>query len=148
MAKNKETWIIYKTEENSSTIGWENRTLPDGGLTDILAEEHDYRPQLKYPRVGDRLAIFENPHVEGEAKHLDPTHVREGDWVVSKVEIFGANLPTYLIQEIVVCYCTHEPITPEWKELPAAKYPQKVRDKYPDLPDSSFYDDAKLVEKA
>ncbi len=50
----KETWVIYKAADLNAQ-GWETRSLSNGGLTQILAEEHDWTDQL--PQVGDRSAL-------------------------------------------------------------------------------------------
>lgn len=95
--------VIFKTE-NPSAHGWEDRVLlPSGSLTDILAQ-HICTNSI--PEVGDRLREF--------AELDDETHGRDGDWVVSKVELFSSFDTS---DKVVLCYCQYQPITPEWEKL-------------------------------
>ena len=108
-----ETWIVYKTETMSAP-GWENRQLlPAGSITDILSEEWDSSSHL--PKIGDRIREYtnlDNPEQGGI------THSRDGDWVVTMIHQFSSpDTPTH----IVVCYCSYQPITPNWVKLKRGK---------------------------
>lgn len=104
-----ETWIVYKAETMSAT-GWEERKLlPSGSLTDILWENWSSSGRL--PKVGERIreyANLDNP------EHGGITHGRDGDWVVRSIQQFSSPDTN---QRIVVCYCSYQPITPNWKKL-------------------------------
>ena len=104
-----ETWIVFKAETMSAP-GWEDRKLlPDGGITDILCEEWDSSGQL--PKVGERVREYENLD---NPEHGGITHGRDGDWVVTRIHQFSSSDTD---QRIVVCYCSHQPITPSWEKL-------------------------------
>lgn len=101
------TWIIYKAADPNAH-GWETRCLPHGGLTQILAEEHDWSGQL--PQVGDRVRDYDNLEDSGNGI----THGKDGDWVVAEVQEFTS--PTSPVK-ILVCLCSYQPIEPAWEEL-------------------------------
>lgn len=110
---NPETWIVYKAETMSAP-GWEDRQLlPAGSITDILGEEWDSSGQL--PNLGSRIREYtnlDNPERGGI------THGRDGDWVVTRIHQFSSpDTPT----RIVVCYCSYQPITPNWEKLQRGK---------------------------
>jgi hypothetical protein len=42
------------------------------------------------------------------------THGRDGDWVVTSINQFSSFDTN---QRIVVCYCTYQPVTPDWEKL-------------------------------
>ncbi len=107
MATNK-TWIIYRAD-GLSAHGWEERKLlPAGGLTSILAEEHDYSNSM--PVVGERVREYTNLADPGNGV----THGKDGDWVVAEVQQF--NSPDTGTR-IVVCVCSYQPIEAQWQEL-------------------------------
>ena len=110
---NPETWIVYKSE-TMSDHGWEERQiLPSGSITDILSEEWDSSGRL--PKVGDRIreyANLDNPEEGGI------THGRDGDWVVNSIHSFTSGDTD---QRIIVCYCSYQPITPDWRRLKRGK---------------------------
>ena len=101
------TWIIYKAADPNSH-GWETRSLPHGGLTQILAEEHDWSGHL--PQVGDRVRDYENLENPGNGV----THGKDGDWVVSEVQEFSS--PASPVK-ILICLCEFSLIAAEWEEL-------------------------------
>jgi hypothetical protein len=104
-----ETWIVYKTESMDAT-GWENRQLmPGSSLTDILHEEWDSSGVL--PQVGDRIREYAQMEPETSS---GITHGRDGDWVVTSINQFSSFDTN---QRIVVCYCTYQPVTPDWEKL-------------------------------
>ncbi|NET39003.1 MAG: hypothetical protein F6K19_44690 [Cyanothece sp. SIO1E1] len=109
--------IIYKTD-NLSAPGWEDRMLmPSGGLTDILAQHFD-SSDIPTPEPGDRLS--ESKKLEGHQDSMfpdSPTHYREGDWQVKRVEEYTPELPTSEFDLIVICYCVYAPIEPDWQPL-------------------------------
>lgn len=78
--------IIFKTESLSSP-GWEDRLLSHtGALTSILAEHYDYSDK-PLPKTGDRLRNFAQFKESAASKFpAASTHVRWGDWEVSRVE--------------------------------------------------------------
>lgn len=127
-----ENWIIFHAEPDQP--GWENRKLPMGGLTDILDEQWDYTSTGAIPQVGDRLRQF--LQVE---EFVDPkfpgssTHVRDGDWVVTKVEKYLPAGDRQSKQAIVLCYCKFEPLLSPLEPLSRGSSPQletqKVRAK-------------------
>lgn len=106
---NSETWIVFKAE-TMSAHGWEKRQLlPSEAITDILCEEWDSSGQL--PKVGSRIreyANLDNP------EHGGITHGRDGDWVVTHIHQFSSFDTD---QRIMVCYCTYQPVTPDWGKL-------------------------------
>lgn len=104
---NDEAWVIYKASDPTA-YGWETRALPSGGLTQILAEEHDWSGQL--PQVGDRVRDYENLADPGDGV----THGRDGDWVVTEVQEFSS--PASPVK-IVVCLCSYQPTEGPWEEL-------------------------------
>ena len=113
---NSETWIIFHAEPEQP--GWEDRKLPMGGLTDILEEQLDYTEKGSIPQVGDRLRQF--LHIAEFASERFPdssTHVRDGDWVVTRVERYLPNSPNSSKGEIVVCYCAFDPIVSQREPL-------------------------------
>ena len=102
-----ETWVIYKAADPNAQ-GWETRSLSNGGLTQILAEEHDWAGQL--PQVGDRIRDYENLSDPGNGV----SHGKDGDWVVAEVQEFSN--PASPIK-ILVCLCNYQPIESPWEEL-------------------------------
>lgn len=122
-----ERWIIFHAEPNQP--GWENRKLPMGGLTGILNEQWDYTLSDKIPVVGDRFRQF--LQVE---EFVDPqfpkssTHVRDGDWVVTRVEQYAAIAQNSSKQEIVLCYCKFEPIMSELQPLGRGQTSQELQE--------------------
>ena len=102
-----EIWIIYQTLGDAH--GWENRQLmPDGDLTDILAEELNFSREL--PEVGDRIRDYANLADPGNGV----THSRDGDWQVAGVQQFSS-FDTQ--NRIVVCHCEYAPINAQWEAL-------------------------------
>ena len=103
-----ETWIIFIAEPDQP--GWENRKLPMGGLTDILDEQWDYTSKGAKPKIGDRFRQF--LQVE---KFIDPkfpgssTHVREGDWIISRVEEYPGGHNTSK-KSMALYYCYFHPV--------------------------------------
>ena len=110
--------IIFKTESLSSP-GWEDRLLSHtGALTSILAEHYDYSDK-PLPQTGDRLRNFAQFKESADPKFpAASTHVRWGDWEVSRVEEYTPEIPNAEYDCLAVCYCCYSPIEPEWKELP------------------------------
>ena len=110
---NPETSIVYKTE-TMSDHGWEERLiLPSESITDILWENWSYSGQI--PTIGSRIREYtnlENPEKGGV------THGRDGDWVVTKIHQFSCPDTE---QRIVVCYCSYQPIEPQWQKLKRGK---------------------------
>ena len=103
-----ETWIVYKST-TPSAHGWENRQLmPNGDLTNILAEEWDYSGRL--PQVGDRVREYESLKVPGDGA----THGCDGNWVVSRIVEYSS---FDVSDRIMVCYCDYSPIAREWEPL-------------------------------
>ena len=104
-----ETWIIFIAEPDQP--GWENRKLPMGGLTDILDEQWDYTSKGAKPKIGDRFRQF--LQVE---EFIDPkfpgssTHVRQGDWIISRVEEYLPQDQNSSKKAIVLCYCCFQPV--------------------------------------
>lgn len=108
----KETWIVYKTESMSAE-GWRDRKLiPNGGLTDILAEEWDCSGKL--PQIGDRVREYENLEDPGNGI----THGRDGNWIVKSIHEFSSSSTNL---GIAVCYCAYEPVESKWVELKRGK---------------------------
>lgn len=110
-------YILFKTESLSSP-GWEDRLLAHtGALTSILAEHYNYSDK-PLPKPGHRLREFAQFE---ESVNLDfsaaSTHVRWGDWEVSRVERFKP-IDDSEYDEIVVCYCRYSPRESDWKKLP------------------------------
>lgn len=103
-----ETWIVYKAEDMSE-YGWEERMLmPDQSLTDILEENWSAEENPTIPKIGDRTSAYKSDN------NGFTTHVREGDWVVTRVKKFVSVDDDELI---VVCYCKYDPITPQWEKV-------------------------------
>lgn len=100
-----EVWIVYKAEDMDAP-GWEERKImPRGSLTDILWENWSSEKNLKLPQPGDRTRDYRSG---------DRALVKEGDWLVSRVEQFSSfDTDT----RIVVAYCQYEPVEGEWQEL-------------------------------
>ena len=119
-----ETWIIFVAEPEEP--GWENRKLPMGGLTDILDEQWDYTSSGATPQVGDRLRQF--LQVE---EFIDPkfpgssTHVRDGDWLVSRIEEYLPSGGESSKKAIILCYCRFEPATSPLEPLSRATPSQR-----------------------
>lgn len=110
---NPETWIIYKTETTGAT-GWEERKLvPSQSLTDILSEEFDWSGK-NFPKVGDRFRQYENLEDLGDGA----THGKDGDWIVTKIHHFSSPDTD---QRVIVCYCSYQPIKPNWEKLNRVK---------------------------
>ena len=102
------TWIIYKTD-GLSAPGWEERKLqPSGALTSILAEEHDYSGVM--PQVGDRVREYTNLSNPGDGV----SHGKDGDWVVSEIEIFDNPNASF---KVLVCVCQFQPIDSPWEVI-------------------------------
>ncbi len=98
---NSETWIIFYAEPEQP--GWETRKLPMGGLTDILDEQLDYTEKGSIPKVGDRLRQFLRiPDFASKRFPESSTHVRDGDWVVTRVESYSPKSHDCSKREIVV----------------------------------------------
>ena len=111
-----ETWIIFHAEPEQP--GWESRKLPMGGLTDILDEQFDYTAKGSIPKVGDRLRQFLRiPDFVDERFPESSTHVRDGDWVVTRVESYSPNHHDCSKREIVICYCSFDPIRSQLEPL-------------------------------
>ena len=110
---NPETWIIYKTETMSDE-GWEDRKLmPSQSLADVLSEEWDWSGK-DFPQVGSRFREYENLDDPGNGA----SHGKDGDWVVTKIHQF-ISLDTE--QRIMVCYCSYQPIEPNWEKMKRLK---------------------------
>ncbi|MCP2731967.1 hypothetical protein [Limnofasciculus baicalensis] len=108
-----ETWIIYKTETMSDR-GWEDRKLtPSQSLTDILSEEWDWSGK-DFPQIGSRFREYENLEDPGNGA----SHGKYGDWVVTKIHHFSSPDTE---QRIIVCYCSYQPIEPNWEKLNRVK---------------------------
>lgn len=104
-----ETWIIWVAEPEQP--GWENRKLPMGGLTDILDEQWDYTSSGAIPQVGDRLRQFLQVEEFIDSKFPgSSTHVRNGDWVVSRVEEYLPSGDERSKKAIILCYCRFDPV--------------------------------------
>jgi len=96
----------------------ETRKLPMGGLTDILDEQLDYTEKGSIPKVGDRLRQFLRiPDLASERFPESSTHVRDGDWVVTRVESYSPKSHDCSKREIVVCYCSFDPIISQLEPL-------------------------------
>lgn len=103
--------ILFKTHKLGAH-GWRERKLePLGGLTDILAQEIDYGNN-GIPQVGDRLREF----ISRAASDDGNMYGRDGDWVVSRVQMFQDQDDSD--DRVIICYCGYQPITPEWEEIP------------------------------
>lgn len=119
---NKETWIIFHCDGEQP--GWENRKNPMGNLTDILDEHWDYTLDGSMPKIGDRLRQFHR--VEGFEDAIAPlssTHVRDGDWIVTRIDRYPAASEDCEKREIVVCYCKFSPIASQLELLPKPEVP-------------------------
>lgn len=103
-----ETWIVYKAETMSAPRWEERKLLPGGSLTDILWENWSSSGRL--PNVGERVREYTNL----EDPNNGITHGRDGDWVVTSIHQFSSSDTD---QRIVVCYCSYQPITPNWEKL-------------------------------
>ncbi|MDX2213249.1 MAG: hypothetical protein SFY66_08160 [Oculatellaceae cyanobacterium bins.114] len=113
-----ETWILFLAEPNQP--GWEERKLPMGGLTDILDEQWDYTGS-NLPQVGDRFRQFLKIESFADPEYPESsTHVREGDWVITRVEQYAAS-SNVTQRQIVLCYCKYEPVITELRPLGRAK---------------------------
>lgn len=90
--------------------GWETRKFAHtNALTNILCTHYDCTDS-KPPEVGYRPSEQNNEDGKGS------THYRDGDWVVTKVDIFTPDITmTNIYDEIVVCSCEYSPITQKWK---------------------------------
>lgn len=113
--------ILFKALPGSS--GWEDRTFPDGGLSDILAQHHDF-PGRPAPGPGYRL--LEGKHDQDSASfahHGGLIHERESLWQVVRTEKYAANTGLEEFWEIILAYCEYSPL-PEaknpWIEMGAA----------------------------
>ena len=115
--------ILFKTED-TSTAGWENRTLHTGALTDILAQHFDYSNKPA-PDAGYRLIEFKRDENEASFDHSGgSTHQRLSPWRVTRIEEYPANTGLESFDEIIIAYCEHAPL-PEaensWQELKPAR---------------------------
>ena len=90
--------------------GWEDRKFAHtNALTNILCTHYDCTGS-ELPEVGYRPSEHNNEHGNGS------THYRDGDWEVSKVDVFTPDIPVgNIYDEIVVCSCVYKPIEPKWK---------------------------------
>ena len=90
--------------------GWEERKFSHtNSLTNILCTHYDCTGS-EPPEVGYRPSEYKSEDGKGS------THYRDGDWVVTKVDVFVPDIPVgNIYDEIVVCSCEYDPITPEWK---------------------------------
>lgn len=121
------TWIIFHAEPDQP--GWEGRRLPEGGLTGILNESWDFSKRGQIPQVGERFRQFLQIEEFVEPGHpKTPTHTREGDWVVTRVEHYPAGDANNTRKEIVVCYCRFDPIESEPQPIGRAKSDDQVRE--------------------
>jgi len=92
-----------------------------GALTSILAEHYDYSGK-PLPKIGDRLRNFAQFQESADPKFpAASTHVRWGDWEVSRVEEYTPEIPDAEYDCLAVCYCRYSPIESEWKELPKVR---------------------------
>jgi hypothetical protein len=105
---NTETWIIYKAADPIAPDWMQRHLLPNGSLTQILAEEQDWSGQI--PKVGDRVRNYQNLENPGNGV----THGKDGNWVVTEVQEFSS--PATPVK-ILVCFCEFDPIDAEWEEL-------------------------------
>ena len=95
-----------------------------GALTSILAEHYDYSNK-PLPKTGDRLRNFgQFKESAGSKSPAASTHVRWGDWEVSRVEEYRPEIPNAEYDSLAICYCCYSPIDPEWKELPKIQVSQ------------------------
>ncbi len=113
-------YVIFK-EERPIQYGESRQLSRTGSATDILAEWY-LRAETSAPNIGDRLLEFAHIDENGVVdltRSKGSTHQRLGDWQVTRVEEYVANLPVGQdYEEIVVCYCQYVPIEPNWKSIP------------------------------
>lgn len=111
MHNNPSRWVLFREARGQGDVkGWENRKFAhSNALTFILAEHYDCTGS-EPPEVGYRPSEYKSEDGKGS------THYRDGDWVVTKVDVFVPDIPVgNIYDEIVVCSCEYDPITPEWK---------------------------------
>lgn len=114
---NQETWIIYKTE-TMSDHGWRERYLmPSKSITNILHEEWSSKPNKKAPLIGSRFRNYTNLEDPGNGI----THGCDGDWVVTRTQEYSADDDSG--DRVIICYCSYQPITPNWQKLKRVKPP-------------------------
>jgi hypothetical protein len=63
-------------------------------------------------RLKSEIASLSSSTLEDPGNGI--THGRDGDWLVSDVETFTSKRDS---TQIVVCYCTYAPITPQWEAI-------------------------------
>jgi len=108
-----ETWIVYKALAMSAP-GWEERKLlPGGSLTDILWE--NWSSSGRIPNIGERIREYTNLD---DPEQGGITHGRDGDWVIERICQFSSPDTE---QRIIVCYCSYQPIDPNWKKISEGK---------------------------
>ena len=113
---NPRSWIVYKTEGDDP--GWrERQLLPSNAMTDILNEEWSSRLNEKVPEIGERFRDYTNLEDPGNGI----THGRDGDWVVTRTQEYLANDDSG--DRVIICYCSYQPITPNWEKLKRVKPP-------------------------
>lgn len=121
-------YIIFRTE-TASAEGWRDRQLAHtGALTSILAEHFD-SSKKPLPKPGYRVPEFYT--IE---KFADPrfpgarTHVRAGDWEVTRVEEYPTGAPDSEFDAIVICYCKYSPIDSPLEPMPKIQVPQEYQE--------------------
>jgi len=116
-------YIIFKTE-TADAEGWDDRQLmPNGSLTDILAEYYD-ASQRPLPQPGYRLRDY--VRVESAIDPQFPaasTHSRLSNWQVTRVEVYEPREMGSAFEAIAVCFCQWVPIAAPIEPLPAIESP-------------------------
>lgn len=111
---NPRKWIIFREAEGQGLVeGWGNRRLAhNNALTSILYEHYD-STGAEPPEAGYRPTEYKKSEITGKLSHY-----RDGDWVVTKTDVFVPDIPLpSLFDEVVICQCIYDPIEPKWKSF-------------------------------
>ena len=111
--KNRGALILFYAE--SEQPGWEGRKNPLGSLTNYLDEHQNRQNNPQIPQPGYRFPQFKKAPTADENRRLE---VKEGDWVVTRVNRYFGESEDCEWGETIICYCKYEPIAGEWERVP------------------------------
>lgn len=113
-------YIIFQTDPSAE--GWQDRKLQHTqALTRILAEHWDSSDK-PIPEPGYRpLEFVRLEEFRDRQAPLASTHYSSGDWEVTRVETYPADLPGATFDLIVICHCQYAPKQAPLKLMPERK---------------------------
>jgi hypothetical protein len=115
-------YIQFVAEETPPDYDWGKMILAHTGeFTPILAENWD-SSDSPLPQPGYRLTeYYRFEELVEPAFTGSTTHRREGNWEVTRVEVYDASSSSNGFDTIAVCYCRYSPISAPLVPVPQAR---------------------------